>query len=259
MKSGSLQSVNRGGVRRLLPGMAVKDGFLRHPFDLESGVRTSGLIPGRHLKSGHRHDRHNTAYFGVAPSVFRALMRRWRQSHPAAPVAETTFIDLGAGMGRAVLLASEMPFRDVVGVELHLALVRTARKNLTGWCKAGRALAPVQIVGGDAAEFSFPAGPCVAFLFNPFGAPVMRRLLAAISKRFAARPGQIDLLYVNNEQERTLEQQRGFTRLFQGQVKRSRVDAIADHKIMTNQPDGEYASASYEDCSIWRWVGTEGN
>jgi len=24
---------------------------------------------------------------------------------------------------------------------------------------------------------------------------------------------------------------------------------------MANQPDGEYASANYEDCSIWRWIG----
>ena len=24
---------------------------------------------------------------------------------------------------------------------------------------------------------------------------------------------------------------------------------------MANQPEGEYASANYEDCSIWRWVG----
>jgi len=38
-------------------------------------------------------------------------------------------------------------------------------------------------------------------------------------------------------------------------VRRSRADAIADHKIMANQPDGEYASANYEDCSIWRWTG----
>ncbi len=72
---------------------------------------------------------------------------------------------------------------------------------------------------------------------------------------FAARPGQLDLLYVNNEQEQVIEDQPGFTRLFIGQERRSRADAIADHRIMANQPDGEYAAANYEDCSIWRWTG----
>ena len=242
-------------ARRLLPGLAVKDGFTRHPFDIEFGVRTSGLIPGRYLGSAHRHDRHNTAYFGVAPSVLHALVRRWRRSRPVAPVEEFTFVDFGAGMGRAVLLAAELPFRAAQGVELNPTLARIAKRNLALWRAAGRARAPMRIVCQDAVEFSFPAGPCLAFMFNPFGAPVMRRLLRSMARSFAGRPRQLDLLYVNNEQERVLEQQPGFVRLFLGQVKRSRADAIADHAIMANQPEGEYTSSNYEDCSMYRWVG----
>jgi hypothetical protein len=83
----------------------------------------------------------------------------------------------------------------------------------------------------------------------------MRRLLRNIAARFAGRPGELDILYINNEQEGVLEAQRGFVRLFLGEVKRSRADAITDHRILANQPDGEYASANYEDCSIWRWIG----
>jgi hypothetical protein len=65
----------------------------------------------------------------------------------------------------------------------------------------------------------------------------------------------LDLLYVNNEQEGELESAPGWTRLFLGKVRRSRADAIADHKIMANQPEGEYASSNWEDCSIWRCCG----
>lgn len=241
--------------RRLLPGLAVGDGYMRHPFDLEFGVRTSGLIAGRHLKSGHRHDRHNTAYYGVAPSVFKSLMARWRRSRPAAPLDEFTFVDVGAGMGRAVLLAAELSFCEVVGVELNATLARIARRNAAAWRELGQARAPMRMVCGDAVEFKFPDGPCLAFLFNPFGAPVLRRLLRALKKSFAGRAGQLDLLYVNDEEERVLEAQTGFVRLFKGEVRRSRGDAIADHKILANQPEGEYASSNAEDCSIWRWVG----
>ena len=115
----------------------MADGYIRHPFDAANGVRTSGLVAGRHLKSGHRHDRHATAYYGVAPSVFQALIRRWRRSGPPAPIEGTTFVDVGAGMGRAMLLAAELPFRAVIGVELNPALVRIARRNLAVWRKAG--------------------------------------------------------------------------------------------------------------------------
>ena len=240
---------------RRLPGLTVGDGFTRHPFDVEFGVRTSGLVAGRHLKSGHRHDRHATAYYGVAPSVFQSLVKRWQRSRPAAAMEEFSFLDVGAGMGRAVLLAAELPFRQVLGVELNPTLARIAQRNLTVWRASGRARAPMRVVCGDAVEFPLPAGPCLAFLFNPFAAPVMRRLLTAWSKVLAGRPAPLDILYVNNEQESVLERQAEFARLFLGQIRRSRADAIADHKIMASQPEGEYASANYEDCSIWRWVG----
>jgi predicted RNA methylase len=222
---------------------------------LEFGVRTSGLVAGRDLKSGHAHDRHATAYYGVAPSVFQRLVKRWRRIPPAAPIEDTTFIDVGAGMGRAVLLASEMPFRSVIGVELQPALMRTARRNLAAWRKAGRAIAPMRMVQADAVEFDWPAGPAVVFLFNPFGAVVMRRFLRALARAYGEDAGKLDVLYVNNEQDWVFEEQKGFVRLFAGKVRRSAADTAADRRILTNQPDGEYAWAPHEDCSIWRWTG----
>lgn len=250
--------------RRILPGLAKKDGFLPHPFDQANGVRTSGLIAGRNLKSGHAHDRHATAYYGVAPSVFHAVLNRWQKSHPAAAIEHTSFVDIGAGMGRAVLLAAELPFREVIGIELHPALVRIARRNLTVGRHNDRARAPMRMIAGDAVEFALPAGPCVAFLFNPFGATVMRRWLRIVTSGTIARTGELHILYVNNEQEGIFEERRNrrsrtdrqlrLTRLFLGPLRRSRPDRVADDRILGNQPDGEYASAPHEDCSIWRWA-----
>ncbi|MGH9640169.1 MAG: class I SAM-dependent methyltransferase [Bryobacteraceae bacterium] len=247
---------DEGAKPRLLPGLAVRDGLIRHPFDLEFGVRTSGLVAGRNLASGHRHDRHVTAYYGVAPSVFRSILVRWRRCCPLSHIDEFTFVDFGAGMGRALLLAAEYPFRAVIGVELNPTLARIARRNAALWRAAGRALAPMRIVCRDAAEFELPPGPCVAFLFNPFGAPVLRRMLANWTRTLASYRAQLDLLYVNNEQERVLERQPGFKRLFAGQIRRSHADAAADRKILNNQPSAEYAAMDWEDCSIYRWVGT---
>jgi hypothetical protein len=114
----------------------------------------------------------------------------------------------------------------------------------------------MQLICGDALDAPLPDGPCVVFMFNPFGASVMRRLLKRLAVVFVDRATKLDLLYVNHEQDHVIEQQAGFKRLFLGRERRSRADAIADHKIMANQPDGEYASANYEECSIWRWMGT---
>lgn len=239
--------------------MSAEEGFTVHPFDLENGVRTSGLVPGRFLKTGHAHDRHSTAYFGVAPSVFHELLKRWVRTKPIAPIEDFTFLDLGAGMGRALLLASEYPFRKVVGVELNPVLARMARQNLAGWRAANRLRSPARVICCDAVSARIPQGPCLVFLFNPFGDSVIRRLINRLASRFQNRPRQLDILYVNNEHDRAIGLQSGFSRLFVGQVRRSRIDAIADHRIMANQPDGEYESSIYEDCSIWRWIGSAVN
>jgi SAM-dependent methyltransferase len=185
--------------------------------------------------------------------VFHSLIKRWHRTGPAARMEETAFVDLGAGMGRAVLLASELKFKSVVGVELHSTLAGIARRNVKIWRAAGREHSPIQIVERDAVEFALPAGPVVVFLFNPFGASVLRRLLKRWRPALKGRAEGVDVLYVNNEQEGVLELERGWRRLFLGKVKRSEADAIADHKIMANQPEGEYASSNWEDCSIWHW------
>jgi len=149
----------------------------------------------------------------------------------------------------------EFPFRAVIGVELNPRLARVARKNVAHWKAAGLASAPVRVCCGDAVEFELPPGPCVVFMFNPFEAPVMRRLFKRWSRNLRGREGALDILYVNDEQKQVLRRQSGLKRLFSGRIMRSRADAIADHRILANQPDGEYAVTNWEDCSIYRWMG----
>jgi SAM-dependent methyltransferase len=239
----------------MLPGLAVKDGLIRHPFDLEFGTRTSGLVAGRHLQARHREGRDATAYYAVAPSVFHALLARWRRIGSSSPIESCTFVDLGAGMGRAMLLAAEYPFRSVIGVEMHPTLARIARRNMALWRSQSRARAPMRMYCRDAAGFPLPPGPCLVFLFNPFGAPVLRRVLRAWRSGMRGRAAAIDVLYVNNEQDHVLAMEPGFMRLFSGRVRRSPADAAADRAILTGQPDAEYAALPWEDCSIYGWPG----
>jgi len=241
------------GRKKLLPGLSVKDGFLRHPFDVEHQVQTSGLVAGRHLTTGHLHDRHNTAYYGIAPSVFRELMARWRETDLVAPPEDYTFIDIGAGMGRAMLLAARLRFREVIGVELNPVLAVTAQKNIDKWVYSGRAKCPMRMVCEDAAEFAYPSGPCVAYLFNPFREPVLKRVVRQM-ERFGT-PRAMDLLYVNDEFRHVLELNSKWKRLWVGDIRLSKEDDDADTAILHNQPDGEYEATREEPSSVFRFMG----
>ena len=250
------------GRKRLLPGLTVKDGFMRHPFDVEHGVQTSGLVRGQHLGTGHPHDKHSTAYYGIAPSVLVGLCARWRATELVAPPEDYSFIDLGAGMGRAMLLAAQMPFREVIGVELHPDLAAIAQKNIDKWQGAGwnkrRARCPMRVVLQDVTEFQFPSSPCVAYLFNPFREPVLKALLRRIEAQYAHRPRQIDLLYANDEFDAILAKRAGWVQLWRGLIPLSKEDEAADRDILNHQPDGEYTWSTEEPCAIYRWVGRHG-
>jgi len=116
---------------------------------------------------------------------------------------QVTFVDVGAGMGRVVLLAARRAFRRVVGIEISPALVEIARDNLASAHGAERAAKDVRVVAADAASFAFPRGDLVVYLYNPFRAPVLERMLANLLAADDAR--EIVLLYHTAVEHETID------------------------------------------------------
>src|SRR6202521_207455 len=111
----------------------------------------------------------NNGYSAVAPSVFREACLRWRETLPssAARVEAYTFVDVGAGKGRALLLAAELPFRKVIGVELNPELASIAQVNADQWNRVARPRAKIRVLQQDATQFRWPHPPLLVFLNNP--------------------------------------------------------------------------------------------
>jgi SAM-dependent methyltransferase len=234
-----------------------------HPFDQIHGVDTSGLVPARHLLTGHANDEHVTAYYGVAPSILRSLIDHWRETIPPHPISSYTFVDVGAGKGRGVLVASEYRFRKVVGIELNPQLVSIARSNAQHWTRTQEAdptsgpIAPIDILEQDATEFELPATPTLLFMFHPFEAPVLQQFIERVHTQLAARPKSrppaLDLIYVNAECANILDGHPAFTQLFLDHVKMTPEDHAADLEAIAQQK--EYGSTGDEECAIYRYTG----
>ena len=187
-------------------GLAGREPEKVHPFDAQYGTDTGGVIGGGSLGAGHAHDAYITAYAGMPPSRFEATLERWLVEPAVAPLEAYSFVDVGCGKGRVVLLASRRAFARVIGVELDPGLTRTAQVNLDRWQQSGEAVAPVEIVGADATEYKLPPGPCLLYVANSFGAPVLRRLLEELEKRAAAGGAGVDFVYQNAEHRAVFEE-----------------------------------------------------
>jgi hypothetical protein len=243
-----------------------------HPFDQMHGVDTSGLVPAKHLVTGHANDEHVTAYYGVAPSILRSLIAQWRETVPPRPISSYTFIDIGAGKGRGLLVASEYHFRKVIGIELNSDLAAIARQNVAHWTRDHAAdltaprLAPIEVLEQDVLDYDFPTTPTLLFLFHPFEAPVLKKLLRRIETQLGApsvtasssrveskMPPALDILYVNAECANVIDRNPAFEQLFLDHVKMSPEDHAADLEAIARQK--EYGSTGDEECAIYRYTG----
>lgn len=201
-----------------------------HPFDAQYGTDTGDYMLPRELASGSEHDSLNYGYSAIAPSVFREALARWRDTLPgvARRLSAYTFVDVGAGKGRAVLLAAETPFRKVIGVELNEDLARTARQNTARWSSQTRSRARVRVMQADAMEFRWPRGPLLVYLYNPFACELVERVATKLAG--AATPGSalVDLLYVNPTCADVLSRHGKFSLLWTSRIDMDEADQAAD-------------------------------
>lgn len=225
-----------------------------HPFDALHGTDTSGLLPGTRIAAGTGFAPEElTAYYGVAPSILHGVIDLWlRECAPVQPIEKTVFLDVGAGKGRAMLLASQYPFLRVEGVELNGDLHRIAEANLARWeaDPAAEALAPLQLVHGDATRLPLPLEPTLAYLFHPFEEKLLRRFLRHIARSLQAHPRPFDLVYVNAEHGSLLDRNKGLERLWVGRIPMSTADHLADLAAIAQQK--EYGSTGDEVCAFYR-------
>lgn len=227
-----------------------------HPFDRAYGVDTSGLYYPDRLPSGHPHDRYSEGYYATAPSLFHAVAAQWQATlPPGLGVRDYSFIDLGCGKGRVLLLASGYPFHSVTGLELNPRLARIARRNLRryvrsrpgqspGYAPCGDAGSgatgrpPVAVEAMDVLNVRLPDGPVVLFLFNSFAEEIVRALMeklaAAGQSRLAesragvGKAAPIDLLYVHPDHDALVAQTPGIELLRCAEIPFSYEDFQAD-------------------------------
>lgn len=201
-----------------------------HPFDRKYGTDTGGYLGPEDLVKGRANDAHNHGYSAIAPSVFHEACRRWRETLPAVSgrIEAYSFVDVGAGKGRALLLAAELPFRKVIGVELSEELALAAQKNVARWNRAARPKAKISVVQQDAAKFRWPRTPLLVYLYNPFACSLVAQMAESLAAVAAAGSGLVDLVYINPTCTDTLTAQGLFTRLWTARIPMDEADQKAD-------------------------------
>ncbi len=113
------------------------------------------------------------------------------------PLDGLTFIDLGSGKGRTLLMASDYPFRRITGVEILAELNEIAQRNIARYRSERQKCFNIESHAGDGRSFVFPSEAFVLYLFNPFPDYVLRDVLANLHRSVTDLPREVYVIYHN--------------------------------------------------------------
>lgn len=158
---------------------AIQKESVNDSYDIEHGTDTYGNISLWKFRINSPNALHGFPYRTVSERRIESLL---------APLPRTaTFVDLGCGKGRPLLVAAKMQFNTVIGVEFVDELANVAESNLR---KMGKA---ATVIRGDVTTFEFPNDPLVVYLYNPFDATVM----ASVARNLQHHKRDLWVIYIN--------------------------------------------------------------
>lgn len=174
-QDGWARTLSRAARKVLTPSHAGPDDF-----DLKRGTDTSGTIPlwREHIDSANA--AHGVHYATADEMRIRALLDPLPR--------DATVVDLGCGKGRVLIVAAELGFRRVEGVEFvgrwcDIASVNLFHIGAHSW----------MITCADATQYRCPNGPLIVYLYDPFGPEVM----AKVADNLKTHEGELWVVYVN--------------------------------------------------------------
>jgi len=174
-------------------------------YDWEHRVNTtSGTVGWQARLLGLFH----SSYQPTEPTLFREMMA-------SLPIEfdRFTFVDLGSGKGRTLLMASEYPFRKIVGVELIAELHCAAEENIRLGDSAKQRCTQIEAVCADACEFVLPDTPLVLYLFNPLPEAGLQRALRNLEQSLEQSPRPVWIVYHNPAMDSVLGASRALVRV----------------------------------------------
>jgi hypothetical protein len=184
-------------------------------YDWDSRVDTTSATVGwRDRLLGLFH----SPYQPTEPALFREMLSSLIRADPMVTNAkidfrEFTFIDIGSGKGRALLMAADYPFRRILGVELLPELHRVAKENISKYKGDSQLCFAIDCLLGDACEFAFPPEPIVLYLFNPLPESGLAIMIRNLQSSLREHPRPVFVLYHNPLLEPVLTRSAAFTKI----------------------------------------------
>lgn len=154
-------------------------------FDSYLGVSTSGIS---YTKIDKFHaDTENWPYLGCQWPALSFVLKDLKHGG--------TFVDLGSGKGKALLIAGMFPYQRVVGVEIDSELAMEARRNIERLRRKPRA-GMIECVTASVVDWKIPDDASLVFMSNPFFGETFRQAMGNVFASYDKNPREMHIVYM---------------------------------------------------------------
>jgi hypothetical protein len=148
-------------------------------------------------------------YEGPVP----ATSFNWVMSALPQDLREYAFVDFRAGLGRAMLLASQRRFERIIGYEYTAAAYDDLQMNIAQFPRSRMLCRDVQCHRGDRTGVSIPDQPCVLYVANAWREDFLGNITAYLGESYRHKPRRLFLILENVDDKVALPNDDIFYRL----------------------------------------------
>ncbi|SDH68549.1 Histone methylation protein DOT1 [Pedobacter terrae] len=110
----------------------------------------------------------------------------------------STFIDVGSGIGRNLLIASEYPFNKIIGIEISRKLHDIAEKNIIQYKNKIQKCRNIESICINILDFVFTdKNNLILYFYNPFSEKVFDVLFEKILNSISQKECKFTLMFLN--------------------------------------------------------------
>lgn len=175
-------------------------------YEKQLGIKTHSIVNLERLTLAGVYTSENHHYQGASYFILFSIFEKLPLHFRSKP-----FIDFGCGKGRALFVAEQCGFTNLIGVDIAQELIDAANEN-NKFYKKKNLESSISFVFNDATKYTIPNDAAVFYFFNPFGESILKQVISNIKESVKNKPREIICIYLNPKYKAVFEQN-GFKKI----------------------------------------------
>jgi SAM-dependent methyltransferase len=169
-------------------------------YEKQLGINTHSIVNLDKLTLAGENSDQNHHYQGASYYILFSTFEKLPIETKNVPL-----IDYGCGKGRALFVAEQCGFTNLIGVDIAKELIDDANANKAVYVRKN-SQSNINFLFEDATKYLIPDNAHVFYFFNPFGEEVLQKVIDNIKESVKQHPRKVYCIYLNPKYKAAFEE-----------------------------------------------------